>query len=1219
MAGSLQLAGAQPNKPPKYAALYTSRFWSGYSTNRSPLRSAGSAYEERYVGVRGDALIDGKNCEISPRLTLVRRPGNPVYNSQTFNAVDSFYSFREFSSTSEQIRVMVDESAALYDGTANSRTLVFTKSTGAGQTFMQSVGNTLFFANGIDQKKWVQTLFTRATSGSLPTIANNTTLTSASTPFLSTYLIDSNGNLEQLLATIKTTITNVAYSAPTLTLTVASSAGITPGTDYVIWGMATATWLNGMTINVLTAGGGVVTATLVNASHATYGSAADTGCFTLVGGSPVTGGSVPTFSATVPAAGNNFQGGVTSDGTALWVNRGNPVENWGLANTTDPPTVTIGSSTSAWHANTFYSPVSVVIDSNGNLQQVTTAGHSGAVTPTWAVVIGNTTTDGTVTWTMIQTAASLTWASHTHYAAGKFVVGLNGGTSYLFELSPITKIQLSSAVTIGHFNGGNGVVVNNFPSVPVATYSVNTLIFNFTDTSVQPMQAYTVNGAGEYTGATVPDAAATTHYGWGVYGSFNVPTAGVHSFIVTHEDGALFGMDNGATLVSGPTLFAGITATSVNGYPLLGGNNQTGTGIDTWVVNFPTAGTYHYEFDYAQKDVFQTLGVVVDGPTLQTGSPICPTPDISGTTQPIWPAFSTSFAPNYATVTEVQTTNTSVINGNTTALGAGKLYTWKNLGPVADFVWHANTDFTLPGTTITDSNNNTQAPFRTGVSGNTQPTWATGQNQLTNDNPNLIWINQGPASAPAPGTISAFNGGYQYAVALVNTMTNTVSNASQLSPATPNFIGASGIQISGGIPATASIDPQSDWVAIFRTTDGETVPFLIPGTGNSIYTVPLSQYLQNGYFDTTPDTGLNNLIEAPIAGENTPPASGAKNLTYHLSRIWFSIGNTVYWTSGPDTPVGNGIEGVIPSNTQVFPSLVTRIVPSTVGAFIYTVSDIYVIVGQGTQTSPIQPAYPYLDGIGLLNYNALGVNGADMGFFSSDKRFIVLNPSSGPSDVGFSIGNTLSNNIDPSLAYVTWHSSGEDSAWFVADGSTGWYRVSPTPAPEQGITWSPVATIAAGVKAVTSIETSPGVHNLLSGPSTGTNLETKYHDFPRQRFELRMVCSRWQSCMANPGQLAEVMFFTIDSVATGTRPSLSVVFDEAVPMYTGPFSPLNEWTPDPPTVTESTSIYSQRFYASQTGKPAVCRHMQYRIDAPSENFQTEILSATIYGRLLVEA
>src|SRR5699024_5818 len=119
----------------------------------------------------------------------------------------------------------------------------------------------------------------------------------------------------------------------------------------------------------------------------------------------------------------------------------------------------------------------------------------------------------------------------------------------------------------------------------------------------------------------------------------------------------------------------------------------------------------------------------------------------------------------------------------------------------------------------------------------------------------------------------------------------------------------------------ASIDTQADYVAIFRTTDGLTTPFLIPGAGNSIYTIPLTQYLQNGYVDTASDEELNNLIQAPIAGENTPPATGARHLTYHLSRIFFSIGNTVYWTSGPDTPVGNGVEGVKPSNNQVFPSV----------------------------------------------------------------------------------------------------------------------------------------------------------------------------------------------------------------------------------------------------------------------------------------------------------
>jgi hypothetical protein len=1221
MSGSLQLAGSQPQKPPKYACLYNNRYFSGLVTNRNPLRSAGSAYEERYLGTRADALIDGSNCEITPRLTLARRPGNPVYNSNTFGSVDNFYSFRQFSSTTEQIRVMVDDGTALYDGTGNTKTTVFTKSSGAGQSFMQSVGNNLFFANGIDQKKWVQTLFTRNASGALPNIANSTTLTTASTPFLTTYIIDSNGNLQQLLATSITTITNVAYSAPTLTLTVGSTAGITVGANYVLWNLATATWLNGMTVNVVTASGTTVTATLVNESHANYASAADTGNFTAIGGSPVTGGSVPTWNTTVPAAANNYQGGITVDGTALWVNRGNPVENWGIVQTTSAPTVVVGSSGSAWQKNTFYSPVSVIIDSNGNLQKVTTAGKSGSVAPTWATVVGNTTTDGTVVWTVLQLAASLTWAAHTHYAANSFLVGNAGGTNCLFQLLPITKMQLSSSVTVGHFAGvGGGVFTHNFPSTPSSTATVNTLLFNWTDQSSSPMLAYTINGAGECTGSSTPDGGATSNYQWAVYGSFNVPTAGPHSFIVAHNDGFLFGIDNGASLVSGPTVFGGITATGVNGYTLIGGNNTQVNTTDFFTVNFPTSGTYHFEFDFAQKDTGQQLAITADGTTLVTASPICPTPDISGSTQPIWPSFSTSFAPSYATVTEANTTNTSVVNGSTLTLAAGKLYTWQNLGPTTDFVWHASTNFTLPNTTIVDSNGNNQAPYRTGVSGTNPPTWATGVNQLTNDNPNLVWINKGPASAPAPGTISAFNGGYQYCVALVNTATNTVSNASGLSPATGNFPSATGVTITGGLPATASIDPQSDWVAIFRTTDGQATPFLIPGTGNSLYTIPLSQYLQNGYVDNTLDTGLNNEIEAPIFGENTPPASGAKNLTYHLSRIFFSVGNTVYWTSGSDAPVGNGIEGVAPANTQVFPSLVTRIVPTTLGAIVFTVSDIYMIPGQGTPTSPIQPAFPYLQGIGLLNYNALDVNGSVMGFFTSDSQFVILDPSSGTSEAGFAIANKLDGSgWNASNVYVAFHVSGQDKAWFVADGSTGWYRLSPTPSPEQGLTWSPFATIVGGVKAVKSIEVSPGVKKLLLGPSTsGPILNRSLTTWQDNTSNYTWFATTGSHVLAVPGQLAEVAFITTDCVATGTRPSISVIVDEALPFYTGSFEQINNWTNDPPTLHESASIYAQRFYLSETGQPAVCRSMQYRVDFPAENVLNEILSVSIYGTHLVE-
>ena len=55
-----------------------------------------------------------------------------------------------------------------------------------------------------------------------------------------------------------------------------------------------------------------------------------------------------------------------------------------------------------WLPNNDYPRGFVITDTNGNDQQVTTAGTSGGSSIiTWATVIGNTTTEGTVTWTRI--------------------------------------------------------------------------------------------------------------------------------------------------------------------------------------------------------------------------------------------------------------------------------------------------------------------------------------------------------------------------------------------------------------------------------------------------------------------------------------------------------------------------------------------------------------------------------------------------------------------------------------------------------------------------------------------------------------------------------------------------------------------------------------------------------------------------------------------------
>jgi hypothetical protein len=107
--------------------------------------------------------------------------------------------------------------------------------------------------------------------------------------------------------------------------------------------------------------------------------------------------------------------------------------------------------------------------------------------------------------------------------------------------------------------------------------------------------------------------------------------------------------------------------------------------------------------------------------------------------------------------------------------------------------------------------------------------------------------------------------------------------------------------------------------------------------------------------------------------------------------------------------------------------------------------------------------------------------------------------------------------------------------------------------------------------------------------------------------------------LANPGQLAEVAFITTDSAAVGSKLSMGVILDEAVPLYTGPFENIPEWVEDPPTLPPSTSLYSQRFYLSQTQQPAVCRSMQYQISFPAEAAKNELYAASIYGALLQES
>jgi hypothetical protein len=540
-------------------------------------------------------------------------------------------------------------------------------------------------------------------------------------------------------------------------------------------------------------------------------------------------------------------------------------------------------------------------------------------------------------------------------------------------------------------------------------------------------------------------------------------------------------------------------------------------------------------------------------------------------------------------------------------------------------VWNASVNYTT-STFIVDTNSNEEAPAVPGVSGTAVPVFSTTLYGLTSDqnlssSDGLIWVNLGLEGSSPSGTISTSQGGWSYVVSLVNTLDDTVSNASLASVSTGNFFSASGVFVSGGLPLAP--DHQVDYVAIFRTEDGGETYYLIPppasGNGNTEYTLPLAQYLSEGFTDTTPDANLNTLLQAPVALQNSIPPKGAINLAFHLSRIFVSVGNTVYWSTGPDTPIGNGYNGFAPNNFAEFPSRVSRIIPLSAGTLVFTVSDIYILAGDGTVGNPITPE-PYLQRLGLLSYNALTVNGSIVYFMTTDKQVVELNVHTGVSQIGQPIADILSL-FSPSKSYLTWHNSGyQDQALFTADGSTGWYKMLTAISPEIGTPWCPKANIVDGVGAIQSCETSPGEIQLLLAPppeTTGPILFRDYDNYQDNGSNYPAFFTFGSVVLAHPGQLASIEFITADSHKfQGASPLiLGVLLGE----ISGNFETLSEFTNDPPQLPPSNTLWNQRFYLSQSKTPVECRHFQLRVMWPAQNFADQIESISPYGGFSAES
>jgi hypothetical protein len=296
-----------------------------------------------------------------------------------------------------------------------------------------------------------------------------------------------------------------------------------------------------------------------------------------------------------------------------------------------------------------------------------------------------------------------------------------------------------------------------------------------------------------------------------------------------------------------------------------------------------------------------------------------------------------------------------------------------------------------------------------------------------------------------------------------------------------------------------------------------------------------------------------------------------------------------------------------------------RLFPTSSGLLVFTVSDVYIIQGLGTQNSGFFSA-SFLSNLGLVSYDAFSVNGSIVYMYTSDNQIISLDPSSGVSEIGFPIGDQFGPNngtgtFTPSSTQITWHIAGsQDKGLYVSDFNGTWWRLCPTPAPETGLTWSPKAQIIGGFSAVQSVEVVPGIHNLLIGPKvSGPILKRDYSVYSDNGSAYNAFAVLGSLVLAQPGQLALVHFITTESQTIGTPLSLAVQLDEIAPVSSGYFEALTLYEPDPPQLEPSNSVYAQRFYLSQTPHPANCRHLQIQINWGTDTVKNELISLSLFG------
>lgn len=1162
----LQANGASAQKQTHYGSIFTSRFLTGLVTNRSPLRGPlGVLYTDFYKIGTTDVLIDGLNAELSTRLTMIRRPGNPVWCSQNItNIPDFFYSFHHADGT---IQVITDTNADVQVTTTSTSASIFTKTAGAGEGYFAGINKWLYIADGIDLVKYT------------PGITNPQT---------------------------GQPIWNFGGAAPTtppvLTVTETGSSGVTwqASTMFTTMGLLN----DGTNIQVLVS-------TMQNGNTTQFG---------------LSGQGTPNFSTTF--------GGTVVDNTCTWTSKG---------------------QLKLWSAGMTVSALEPIYDSASNGIYVGSAGTEGTVRPSFNPTFNTHTTSSTgILWQFIGTPQlwqpSTTYNSFWEFQNQMVVFPVLPNLSILNAGTPHIYVETNNDSTVGH---------NNSPGTSGTGY-----------TPVWGTTAGTVTNDNQLQWVCLGSknwAANTNYAGWSQgSNTFNAIIDGNGNFQVCISTG----VSQATTPYNGWQASHSFVANSViavqnlastSGWTAFKNNGSTGTSGSTQPTNW----------DYVVGHTTADSGVTWTS--------------LGATTAPVW-------GQNYG----AQTTDGTAIwvCVGTAAHSTWVVNTTWYL-PASGFAPPTSAQ-PYGGANVVGSSWN-QFVTQSGLSGGSTPSWGTSTGALTTDSqvtwtavsafggqgftwtkgygyvyafkartPSDIYVTTAPplAIAPTPNFAGPLG-------------PPTGSQDGSVTTASPVAViaGAQTIAAQIAVSGQGSTDPQFDTVSIYRSTDGffSSGPYLFltdipmpPAVNGVAGTWTVIDYMPDTATNTLP--GLDPLEVAPIDHANDPPpgqygslyftqsnvntptvaATGSAliGLEYHQGRLWGFVGNNVFASGGPDTNPGNGFTAWPPDQVFPFESTVVKLLSTEAGLLIFTTTALYVIAGGPAIVSYYSQLI--VDNLGILSPNAVCIMMGIPHVFTSDNQLLALHTQGGYLRVGHPIGNLLapgthstggqSITFNPANVYLTYHSSGDlEHALFLGDGATGWFRCDTSLAPDADTTgpvWSPWALVNGGhIKALQSVETSPGVHQLLIGDSRSSQKilarDSSFTTFSDNGVAYDSYFTMGNIVLAQAGQMARLEFVEMDFIQTGTQPSVYVMYDEISPTGGAAFEKISDnFVTDPPKLWGPTAVpytvWMNRYYFGQTTSgnpntaplPAWCKSIQVKVDfGNTDTVQNELMAFTIFGAL----